>query len=112
MKTCGKCKFYICSRDGTPHCWFRGDQIDSGSPICESFKDACGKESSRLKPCTCGGKPLIVTAWNRRWGDGSVRCSKCGAETMVYTTTRNAVKAWNEGRVYYFDDLIEEDSDD
>lgn len=47
-----------------------------------------------LKPCPfCGGKPDLGSySSSRTW---IVVCSKCEAETQVYETKREAVKAWN-----------------
>lgn len=51
-----------------------------------------------LKRCPfCGGKPDLGSYSSS--GNWIVVCSKCEAETQVYETKRDAVKAWNARQV-------------
>lgn len=53
---------------------------------------------TELKPCPfCGGKPDLGSySSSENW---IVVCSKCEAETQIYETEREAVKAWNTRQV-------------
>lgn len=48
-----------------------------------------------LKPCLCGGEPVVVKLYPAKRYDCFVKCLACGCETQVYTSKQNAVKAWN-----------------
>ena len=48
-----------------------------------------------LLPCPCGGKATLIKLFDSKRYDCFVRCDKCGAETKLYTSKQNAVKAWN-----------------
>lgn len=53
---------------------------------------------TKLKPCPfCGGKPDLGSYSSS--GNWIVVCSKCEAETQVYETEQEVVKAWNARQV-------------
>ena len=53
-----------------------------------------------IKVCKCGGTPEVVKIFEKGRPDCFVRCPECGSETKCYTSRQNAVKAWNDGRLY------------
>ena len=47
---------------------------------------------SKLKPCPfCGGEATLIKGYFCWW----VKCEKCGAETVVETSTTKAIALWN-----------------
>ena len=106
MNTCRDCKNFIGCGDWNLCCRIKPDLVYEDSEVCDKFAPHNGRTNPKLKQCTCGGTPLIVRDWNCRWDDAHVFCPKCGVTTMTYTRRYNAMKAWNEGRIYYPDDLV------
>lgn len=53
-----------------------------------------------IKACKCGGTPEVVKIFPKNRQDCFIRCPDCGGETSCYTSRQNAVKAWNDWRLF------------
>lgn len=52
-----------------------------------------------MNPCECCGKPVHIKLFDDKRTEHIFKCERCGKETKAYSSKRNAMIAWEKGRI-------------